>query len=34
MDPVMLFTLFAAVADATLIYVWLLSRSTRKEEKI
>jgi heme exporter protein C len=34
MDPVMLFTLFAAVADATLIYVWLLSKSSRKEEKI
>ena len=34
MDPVMLVTLFAAAADATLIYVWLLSKSTRKEEKI
>ena len=34
MDPVMLVTLFAAVADATLIYVWLLSKSSRKEEKI
>lgn len=34
MDPVMLVTLFAAVADATLIYIWLLLKSSRKEEKI
>ena len=34
MDPVMLVTLFAAAADATLIYIWLLLKSTRKEEKI
>lgn len=34
MDPVMLFTLFAAAADATLIYIWLLLKSSRKEEKI
>lgn len=34
MDPVMLVTLFAAAADATLIYIWLLLKSSRKEEKI
>ena len=34
MDPVMLVTLFAAAADATLIYIWLLFKSSRKEEKI
>ncbi|WP_462332411.1 cytochrome c biogenesis protein [Schwartzia sp. (in: firmicutes)] len=34
MEPVMLLTLFAAVADATLIYVWLLLKSSHKEEKI
>lgn len=34
MDSVMLVTLFAAAADATLIYIWLLLKSSRKEEKI